>query len=73
MAKAEEIEAIIRSLPITVIAVDLDLAREAARFKSAGGLSSADCFAAALRHHSTHSTSPAKRGQNRLAAPPSFA
>ena len=46
--KADEIEGVIRSLPIALVAADLDLAREAARFKADGGLSYADCFAAAL-------------------------
>ena len=36
------------TLPIEIVDVDLDLTREAARFKAAGGLSYADCFAAAL-------------------------
>lgn len=43
-----EIESVIRSLPIALIDVDLSLAREAARLKAGGGLSYADCFAAAL-------------------------
>ena len=46
--KADEIEGVIRPLPIVLVDVDLILAREAARFKAAGGLSYADCFAAAL-------------------------
>ena len=46
--KAEEIETVIRSLPIDLVDVDLALTREAARFKADGGLSYADCFAAAL-------------------------
>jgi predicted nucleic acid-binding protein len=46
--KAAETETIIRSLPISLIDVDLALTREAARLKAGGGLSYADCFAAAL-------------------------
>ena len=46
--KAREIEKIIRTLPIEIIDVDIHLAREAARFKSAHKISYADCFAAAL-------------------------
>lgn len=45
---AEEIEKVIRTLPITLVDVDLELARLAARFKAEGGISYADCFAAAL-------------------------
>jgi PIN domain nuclease of toxin-antitoxin system len=46
--KAHEIEKIIRTLPIAIIDVDMQLAREAARFKACYKLSYADCFAAAL-------------------------
>ena len=46
--KAHEIEKIIRTLPIDIIDVDLNLAREAARFKATKKISYADCFAAAL-------------------------
>ena len=46
--KAREIEKIIRSLPIEIIDVDIQLAREAARFKANHKISYADCFAAAL-------------------------
>lgn len=46
--KVNEIEAVIRTLPIEVIDVDIHLAREAARFKAFKKLSYADCFAAAL-------------------------
>ena len=46
--KAVEIESVIHSLPVALTDVDLELSREAARFKAAGGLSYADCFAAAL-------------------------
>ncbi|MFH1868983.1 MAG: type II toxin-antitoxin system VapC family toxin [Candidatus Omnitrophota bacterium] len=46
--KAHEIEKIIRSLPIEVVDVDIELAREAARFKATKKISYADCFAAAL-------------------------
>jgi ribonuclease VapC len=46
--KAEEIERIIRTLPIEIIDVDIFLAKEAARFKAEYKISYADCFAAAL-------------------------
>ncbi|MCX6562424.1 MAG: type II toxin-antitoxin system VapC family toxin [Candidatus Aminicenantes bacterium] len=46
--KINEIEAVIRTLPIEVIDVDIHLAIEAARFKARKKLSYADCFAAAL-------------------------
>ena len=46
--KAHEIEKIIRTLPIDIIDVDIQLAKEAARFKATKKISYADCFAAAL-------------------------
>ena len=46
--KAYEIEKIIRTLPIEIIDVDMQLAREAAHFKANYRISYADCFAAAL-------------------------
>ena len=46
--KANEIEKIISTLPIEIIDVDMQIAKEAARFKSAHKISYADCFAAAL-------------------------
>lgn len=46
--KAHEIEKIIRTLPIDIVDVDLQITREAARFKAAKKISYADCFAAAL-------------------------
>ncbi len=46
--KAHEIEKIIQSLPIEIIDVDRQLAKEAARFKAIRKVSYADCFAAAL-------------------------
>lgn len=46
--KAHEIEKIIRALPIEIIDVDIQLAREAARLKAYHKISYADCFAAAL-------------------------
>ena len=46
--EAARIETVIRSLPIDLVDVDLTLTREAARFKAGGGMSYADCFAAAL-------------------------
>ncbi|MCX8094123.1 MAG: type II toxin-antitoxin system VapC family toxin [Candidatus Goldbacteria bacterium] len=46
--KAEEIDKIIKTLPIEIIDVDMQIAREAARFKALKKISYADCFAAAL-------------------------
>lgn len=46
--KADEIERIIRTLPIEILDVEIDLAREAACFKANHKISYADCFAAAL-------------------------
>ncbi len=45
---AQNIDSVIQSLPIDIVSVDLDMARDAARFKAGGGLSYADCFSAAL-------------------------
>ena len=46
--KAHKIEKVIRTFPIEIVDVDIQLAREAARFKAAHKISYADCFAAAL-------------------------
>ena len=46
--KLNEIEKIITTLPIDIINVDIQLAREAAHFKATKKISYADCFAAAL-------------------------
>ena len=46
--QAERTEKIIEQFPISIIAPDLDMTREAAIFKAMGGISYADCFAAAL-------------------------
>lgn len=46
--KVNEIETAIHALPIEIISVDLNLAKEAARFKATKKISYADCFAAAL-------------------------
>jgi predicted nucleic acid-binding protein len=46
--KAHEIEKVIKTLPIKVVDADIQLAREAGRFKAMHKLSYADCFAAAL-------------------------
>lgn len=46
--KAEEIEGIIRTLPIEIVDVDISMAKEAARFKAKYKISYADCFSAAL-------------------------
>jgi uncharacterized protein len=47
-AKAQEIDRVIQTLPIELVDVDLNLAREAAIFKAFKKMSFADCFAAAL-------------------------
>ena len=46
--KAQEIERVIMTMPIDLVEADLDLARQAARFKAFKKMSLADCFAAAL-------------------------
>lgn len=46
--RSTQVEAVVGTLPIEVVDVDLELTREAARLKAGGGLSFADCFAAAL-------------------------
>ena len=46
--KADEIERVILSLPVEIVDADVQLAREAGRFKARGNISYADCFAAAL-------------------------
>lgn len=46
--KVNEIEAVVRTLPIEIVDVDVSLAKEAAKFKAFQRLSYADCFAAAL-------------------------
>ena len=48
LEKAEEIEHIIETLPIDIVDVDIDLAREAGKIKAHYKLSYADCFAAGL-------------------------
>jgi ribonuclease VapC len=46
--KADEIEKIVKTLPIKIVDVDMQLAKEAGRFKALHKLSYADCFSAAL-------------------------
>ena len=46
--QGEAAEDVVRSLPVEFVPVDLDLTREAARFKASHSISYADCFAAAL-------------------------
>jgi predicted nucleic acid-binding protein len=46
--KVNEVEKIIQTLPIEIVDVDMQLAREAARFKAMKKISYADCFTAAL-------------------------
>lgn len=50
-AKAQEIEQLIQSLPITLVDADKYLTREAARLKATKRMAYADCFAAALAQH----------------------
>lgn len=45
---ADRIDSVILSLPIRLVDVDMELTRLAAEFKASGGISYADCFAAAL-------------------------
>jgi len=46
--RAQEIEQLIHSFPITVIDADRELTREAARLKAGKRIAYADCFAVAL-------------------------
>jgi len=46
--KAQEIEQLIQTFPITLIEADKELTREAARVKAAKRMAYADCFAVAL-------------------------
>ncbi|MDH4257734.1 MAG: type II toxin-antitoxin system VapC family toxin, partial [Candidatus Aminicenantes bacterium] len=46
--KADEIERIIKTLPIEIVDVGIQLAKEAASIKAIKKISYADCFAAAL-------------------------
>ena len=46
--KAQEIEQIIQTLPITLVEADKELTREAARIKAIKRIAYADCFAVAL-------------------------
>ncbi len=46
--KALEIETLVSTLPVTIVPVSMDLARQAARFKAFKRMSYADCFSAAL-------------------------
>lgn len=48
LVKAQEIEKIIKTLPIKIVSVDVELAKEAARLKAGHKISYADCFAAGL-------------------------
>ena len=48
LEQANKIAHIIGSFPIEIVAVDLEIAKQAALFKVAHRLSYADCFAAAL-------------------------
>ncbi len=44
----DQVESLVRTLPVEIVDVDILLAKEAARFKAANSISYADCFAAAL-------------------------
>ncbi len=46
--KAEEVAHLISTLPIEIVPADLELAKQAALFKSSKKMSYADCFTAAL-------------------------
>jgi len=48
IGKAEEIWEVIKTLPVEIVEVDAELAKEAARFKARFSISYADCFVAAL-------------------------
>ena len=47
-ARADEVSHLISTLPIHIASADLELAKQAAIFKSSKRMSYADCFAAAL-------------------------
>ena len=49
--RADEVAHLIHTLPIHLVIVDLDLAKQAAIFKATKKMSYADCFAAALAKH----------------------
>ena len=46
--KAQEIEKLIQTLPITLVEADKELTREAARIKATKKMAYADCFAVAI-------------------------
>jgi predicted nucleic acid-binding protein len=46
--KAQEVERLTQTIPVQIVDVDVQLAKEAARFKALKKVSYADCFAAAL-------------------------
>lgn len=48
LKRAEAVSHVISTLPVQLIPVDLDLAKQAAEFKAKKKMSYADCFAAAL-------------------------
>lgn len=45
---ADRVAAMLDAVPVEIVPVDKPLARRAARFKAQGGMSYADCYAAAL-------------------------
>jgi predicted nucleic acid-binding protein len=48
--KAQEVEQLIETFPITLVEADKSLTREAARIKTTRKMAYADCFAVALAH-----------------------
>jgi predicted nucleic acid-binding protein len=48
LLESQEIDRVIEALPIELVDVDLNLARQAGKFKAFKKMSFADCFAAAL-------------------------
>ncbi len=48
--KAQEVEQLIETFPITLVEADKSLTREAARIKTTRKMAYADCFAVALKH-----------------------
>jgi ribonuclease VapC len=49
--RADEVAHLVQTLPIHLVTVDLELAKQAAIYKSGKKMSYADCFAAALAKH----------------------
>lgn len=49
--RADEVAHLVQTLPIHLVTIDLELAKQAAIYKSGKKMSYADCFAAALAKH----------------------